>query len=126
MSKKIFKENKEGLIAPPSYWIKGHMNIQKQLNGCGPSLLPPWLVPDSLIGTKITESCNIHDWMYHEASTLKDYQKADEIFLKNLDKQIKNKSKILYFARKALSYIYYGAVRIYSNLKYNVSGNSKA
>jgi hypothetical protein len=123
MSKFFIKNNLEGLIAPPSFWTADNNDLEAQLNGCGPSKLPSWFVPDSFLGLSVKNSCLIHDWMYYKAKSRKDFKEADEVFFENLNKQIDEKKDFLSVARKAFSYIYFSAVRVYSNLKYNWLGS---
>jgi hypothetical protein len=120
MNYSLTKNNNEGLIAPLSYWQAKDDKLDDQINGCGPSYLPSWIVPDSLFGIRVTESCNIHDWMYYKALSNSDFEKADEIFLKNLNRQIDSNKSVLNIARRALSYIYFSAVRVYSTFKYHL------
>ncbi|MFT6633099.1 MAG: hypothetical protein ACJAS4_003068 [Bacteriovoracaceae bacterium] len=125
MNNSITQSNNEGLIAPLSYWQAKGEKLDDQINGCGPSHLPSWIVPDSLIGVRVTESCNIHDWMYYKALSNSDLKKADEIFLKNLNRQIGSNKSVFNISRRTLSYIYFSAVRIYSTLKYHLFGIKK-
>ena len=111
----------KGLYAPPSYWQANKVHLRSQLNGCGPSSWPSWVVPDSLVGLDISESCNIHDWMYYKSQSTNDYKNADEVFLENMKTQIDNKPESKASFRKiiryAFSYLYFSGVRIYSSLK---------
>ncbi len=106
----IFK----GLYAPFSYWKTSEIEKKKYVNGCGPKSLPHWLIPDQLLGTDVTESCNIHDWMIKESKTKDDFKIADELFLKNMKLELPQKRGIITILRNALTYLYFGAVRVYS------------
>ncbi len=109
--------NNQGLYAPFSYWNSSKEDLQDHLNGCGPHSLPDWIVPDNLLGTDISRSCNIHDWMFKESKENNDFKKTDQIFLQNMMTEIGKKKSIFNIFRKALAFIYYGAVRIYSSFQ---------
>ena len=116
-----------GLKAPMSY-VEAPLEIKREVvNKCGPDGLLSRLVPNHLLGLNISESCNIHDWMFAEAKNQRAHQKSDAVFLKNIKTQIK-KSKtnsLLKTVRYGMAYIYFGAVRIYSFLTKNTSQSSE-
>ena len=104
----------KGLYAPLSYWESSREEKENHINGCGPHHLPSWLIPDNLLGANITESCNIHDWMFKESKIEEDFKNTDQVFLKNMQREIPQNEGILRMLRNSLIYVYYGAVRVYS------------
>jgi len=115
-----------GLMAPKSY-VEAPLDLKREIvNKCGPDGLLSRLVPNHLLGLDISESCNIHDWMFVEAKNQKEHQRSDTTFLKNIKTQIhKSKtSSLLKPVRYGMAYIYFGAVRIYSFLTKNTSQSS--
>ena len=58
--------------------------VASVVNGCGPGGWKYDLVPDTLYGLKVTESCNSHDWDYHMGETDADKAAADLRLLCNL------------------------------------------
>jgi len=74
-----------GKLAPyECYWDLSNEDVGKLSNGCGPGDWKIDLVPDSLLGCDFTESCNIHDVMYHFGKDNVDKQLADRVFLYNI------------------------------------------
>jgi hypothetical protein len=74
-----------GKLAPyECYWDLPNEEVDKLSNGCGPGDWKIDLVPDSLLGCDFTESCNIHDVMYHFGKDNVDKQLADRVFLYNI------------------------------------------
>ncbi len=76
------------LFAPRTYWEATPEERGKHVNGCGPDGWKGKLVPDTLWGLKVTESCYIHDWMYDFGTTIDDKIVADRVFLNNMLRQI--------------------------------------
>lgn len=109
----------KGLYAPLSYKKASNDDLHKHTNGCGPNYLPYWIIPDNFLGVSIQKSCDIHDWMFKEASNSVDYKRADKTFLENMHKEILYKKSLFNPIRKLLSFVYYGAVRFYSTI-YNM------
>jgi len=79
---------KLGLFTPPEYLNATPNERRKVVNGCGTSGWKGLLVPETLWGLSVTESCDIHDWMYHHGETLEDKEKADRVFLNNMVRTI--------------------------------------
>lgn len=102
------------LKAPDRYWLLTQKEREKMLNQCGPDGPLNLLIPNHLMGADISESCNIHDFMYIKAESKSDLREADRVFLDNMMTQVENGSKFSRFGRKMLAYFYYGAVRAYS------------
>jgi len=110
------------LFAPHSFAVADSSELSEVCNGAGTDGLD---VPDSFFGLKITDAADIHDWMYHNASTAEDKWIADFVFLINMlvlivwsDRNADNKYKgLLYFLerrkfwlRLKLACVYYVAV----------------
>lgn len=76
------------LYAPESYWKATPEERNKVINGCGASDWKGQLVPEKLLGLSVSESCNIHDWMYHHGEDDTDKEKADSVFLNNMQRTI--------------------------------------
>lgn len=116
-----------GLRAPKSY-VEAPLEVKERIvNKCGPDGVINHLVPNHLLGLDISESCDIHDWMFAEAENQRAHQQSDVVFLKNIKTQIR-KSKtnsLLKSVRYGMAYIYFGAVRIYSFLTKNTSRSSE-
>ncbi len=106
------------LDAPKEYWKLTKEERDRLLNKCGPDGPLNSIIPNHLMGVDISESCNIHGYMYSIAKTKKDLDAANSIFLSNIKREIGNKKQtLLYFIRVGIGYIYYSAVRLYSRLK---------
>jgi hypothetical protein len=58
--------------------------------GCGPGGPGDILVPDTMYCLSVKASCCIHDWMYHWGETTEEKERADNIFLNNMIRQIKS------------------------------------
>lgn len=102
------------LKAPEEYWLLTETERKEMLNQCGPNGPLNHLIPNHLLGLNISESCDIHDFMYIKSLSGKDLKKADRIFFDNMMTQVKNGSSSVSIWRKILAYINFGAVRIYS------------
>lgn len=103
------------LKAPENYYNLSEDEKQEITNKCGPNGFLSKIIPNSLLGVDISESCNIHDYMFHHSKDKNDQKIADKVFLKNLNSQIRNKSKgFTSTFRRGMAYLYYYAVRLYS------------
>ena len=78
-------------------------------NGCGAK---GWggLIPDTIWFLDIKEACDVHDYMYHKGYTLRDKDKADRLFFKNMVALIDDGWPILRHIRKVRATAYYKAV----------------
>lgn len=72
------------LFAPPEYWSLDKTDHRKICNGCGSKGLCGYLIPDTIWGLRITEACNIHDFMYSIGKTIADKEAADRVFFNNM------------------------------------------
>lgn len=63
------------------------------VNGCGPGGWKVDLVPDTIYGLKIAESCNAHDWDYAEGTSETEKELADLRLLCNLIATIDHAAK---------------------------------
>ncbi len=113
--------NSKRLKAPKEYYELSPMERRKLLNQCGPDGALNDYIPNHLLGTNISKSCDIHDFMFFEAKNKKEAEYADKIFLENMNKQIKNDKKMNIFdpVRTLFAYVYFLATRVYSNSKKN-------
>ena len=113
------KENNQPLEAPKEYWELTETERKTMLNKCGPDGLANHVVPNHLLGTNISQSCDIHDFTFVQAKNQSDQRKSDKLFLKNMGRIINSETDSLLVrgTRKALSRIYYLAVRIYSSFQ---------
>lgn len=92
----------------------------KICNGCGAgsgwkSKLP---VPNTLYGLDVTECCNIHDWMYYFGISEYGKQLADDVFLVNMYRMIKDGNWWLRFLRRRRAKKYYLAVKYFGKKAY--------
>lgn len=71
------------LIAPRAYWGLGPERKAQICNGAGPKG-KGWTVPDTMYGKRVTEPCNVHDYMYHVGESILDKMVADLVLLINL------------------------------------------
>lgn len=87
----------------------------KIINGCGPagSKWKSKIIPNTLYGLNISEACNIHDFGYYHGVTLKDKDKADDMFLENMNILISNGTWCLRFLRRRRAKKYYLAVKYF-------------
>ena len=102
------------LCAPNSYRRALPEVVARVVNGCGPGGWKYDLVPDTILGLRVTESCNIHDWMYNEGATETDKRLADLALRENLLATIKAAKGpanwLLRYHRRLRAYEYYAAV----------------
>jgi len=111
------------LKAPPDYWTLSPEKKKEICNGCGAKGGMP--VPDTIYGLRITEVCNIHDFMYHIGVTELDREMADEWMLDNMRTLINNSAWYLRGPRKVRAKLYYRAVRTFGKKPF-FSGKEKA
>lgn len=102
------------LNAPSEYFELSKEEKENITNKCGPSGALSEFIPNSLMGVDISESCNIHDYMYHNSKSSNDLKKADLIFYKNMNKQIGHRDTFLTTLRQLLVMLYYILVRLNS------------
>ncbi len=113
-------KNNTGLEAPQDYWDASYEDKYTIVNGCGPHGVLEDLIPDSFFTMNISETCNIHDWMWDRAKNKIDFYRADQTFLENIKTEIENhkSSKLVKYARCFLAQVYYFAVRIYGHFNH--------
>lgn len=112
-------KNNFKLNAPMEYWNLSQEEKAKIVNQCGPDGPLNKLIPDHLLGLKISSECDVHDFMFSKANNQKDFEVADKTFLHNLDRKIERDSKtaIWRIFRKGLARVYYWVVRLYSSFQ---------
>lgn len=103
------------LKAPNSYKLLNDKEKKKIVNKCGPEGFLSKIIPNSLLGLDISESCNIHDYMIHASKNKMEIKAADKVFLENMSLQNKKSNWLLKPLRSFLSKLYFLSVRIYSN-----------
>lgn len=115
------------LFAPACYWELTPEEKRKICNGCGSKALE-FMVPDNLLGLDIEESCRIHDWCYHTGKTIKDKESADRVFLNNMLRTIKAKTRWrwLKWLRRRKAWLYFYAVDKFGGPAYWNGKNKKA
>lgn len=108
------------LYAPAEFWRMKREEPEELamlVGGCGPGRLGDHIVPDRIppiIGTKITESCAIHDYYYSPKTeaTLKCKEEGDRVFLNNMLRQI-SEDKWFKRTKMAFVYLYYKMVKCF-------------
>ena len=101
------------LFAPESYW--NDPRVEEVVGGCGPGGFGDLLVPDTVYGMSIKESCRIHDWCYFIGNKQEDKDEADNIFLNNMIRQITDGTMLWILKRLRLrrAKIYYQMVHFF-------------
>lgn len=61
-------------------------------NGCGPERASR-LIPDKIFGVNMRTACDIHDYIYSNPSVVSSRAEADNLFLTNMKRLIKQKYK---------------------------------
>jgi hypothetical protein len=99
-----------GLAGPKTFWNAPGAKRAANCNGCGTEGWKGALVPDTIWLLRITDVCDIHDWMYAEGTTQADKEYADIIFLTNMvsliqaDRSISGRLLKLIRERRAFTY----------------------
>jgi len=94
---------------PCCFW---NARPEDQAGSCGPGRgLGDRLVPESLLGLRITPACAIHDWMYQHGKTLDDKEFSDRVFRQNMFRIVRAGGGPLRYARYSLAMAYYWAVK---------------
>ena len=125
------------LIRPEAYDKLSASEKARICNGCGAAGQIDY-VPDTIYGLRITEACNIHDFMYYLGDSWSDKDEADKIFLINMLRIIDSAPKKGWWRRilrklrklRALSYYnavsHFGGLAFWANKNYiNYKGESK-
>lgn len=81
------------LFAPVEYWNATIEDLKDNCNGCGTGGWKGKLVPETVWGLRISEACNIHDWMYARGLTWRDKVIADRYFRRNMKLIVKAKTE---------------------------------
>lgn len=99
------------LFSPPGYKTASVEELAEICNGCGAADSKFDFVPDTIWGLKITEVCNIHDYMYHYGRSLEDKEEADRVMLNNSLRLIEAQSnRFMKPLRRRRALKYYEAV----------------
>lgn len=110
------KREGEAWLYAPELYITATPEVRAQVcNGCGPGGWKVDIIPDTIWGLCITESCNVHDWMYATGATIADKEEADRVFLNNVLRQIDAAGgcSLLRKLRRARAKEYYEAVHLF-------------
>lgn len=100
------------LFAPTGYRHLTPVSKKNICNGCGAK--GGIEVPSTFYGLDISESCNIHDFMYLQGKTNEDKEVADRVFLNNMNRIIEARSCcFLKFLRQRRAKKYYLAVKYF-------------
>ena len=101
----------KGLLTPFTYAVANDAAKAEVSNGCGAAGAAFDFVPDTIYGLRITDVCNIHDWMYHFGETWWDKLVADAVMLINTAlKIIFNSNKWMTVPRLWRAATYFGLV----------------
>ena len=87
----ILTEDKISLFCPEP-WNNSWAIIASVSNGCGPAGWKIDVVPDSILGCYIGESCRIHDVQYEVGETIEDKDSGDRTFRNNMIRLIKGRT----------------------------------
>ena len=104
------------LYAPASFMCTPFEQLEKICNGCGAANAKFDFVPDRIYGTRISEACHIHDFMYWGGASIEDKEEADRVFLNNLFRLIERDKHKWYkptFLQRIRAKSYYKAVKYY-------------
>lgn len=104
---------KLGLKVIPSYDSASGYDKRAICNGCGAGGWKFDIIPDNILGLKIKEACDAHDWMYHFGLTLEDKETADDAFLWNLNRLIDKGNIFLRYFRRKIALGYYEGVKFF-------------
>ena len=104
------------LTAPAEFWKLDSKEKKRICNGIGPKGLG-WLFPNTVWGLNVKSCGDIHDYMYHIGKYQIDKEVADNVFLNNLQKLIKEKTKKQWLLNRRLfrAEIMYTAVKHFGN-----------
>jgi hypothetical protein len=110
------------LYAPEKYWKMTPEEKSKICNGAGPKGFG-WVVPDKIWGVCITESANIHDFMYEFGKDIYDKDEADRVFLNNMVRQIMDADHgfmgwLLTDRRLKIAHEYYECVHVFGGIAF--------
>ena len=104
------------LYAPEEYWAlkkNDPEELSRIVNGCGPGNWKGKLISDSILGVRIKEACEIHDFMYRFGRSEHDRRKADRVFLNNMMRMTEAESSNVFsfWLRSTKAVAYYAIVR---------------
>lgn len=114
------------LYAPVEYWNATNEELSGITNGCGTSGWKGMLVPENIWGLPVSESCNIHDWMYHHGQAIEDKNEADRVFLNNMTRTInaQRSNSVVRKLRLVRANTYYQAVKNFGGEAFWANKNS--
>lgn len=85
---------KQLMLGPPEYFAADDLERFKICNGCGSAKAKFDFVPDNILGVKVREACDIHDWRYHHGKTEEDRLIADREFQDNMMTLVEEHARI--------------------------------
>jgi hypothetical protein len=106
----------QGLLAPKSYWDLSESEKYEITNGCGPQRASGF-VPNTIFGANLKPACDIHDYIYTKPESMISRKDADDLFLENMKKIIKDQVSFRPFRTLAeiSAFIYYMSVRLFGD-----------
>ena len=108
------KDKPVELWAPEEFWALTPEQRADMCNGCGPNGIGAILVPDTIWGLRITEACDIHDFMFAVGQTYEDFLRANRVFMNNIVRiiQARTRTWIMKWLRYRRAYKYFEAVSL--------------
>lgn len=74
---------RQGLIAPESYWNLNEDEKYEITNGCGPANATD-IIPSRICCVNLRPACDIHDYTYAKPESMNDRLDADDLFWVNM------------------------------------------
>ena len=97
------------LYAPKEFWDLPESDRQGRC-GAGEGWAEK-VVPDNILGLRITPACSIHDYMFAVGTDIEDFYEANRVFHNNLYRLIQEGTWVLRFWRRRIADGYYEAVQ---------------
>lgn len=106
------------LAAPQSFWLAPDDIKNEIVNGCGPGGLGDVLIPDTAYFMSLKPACKIHDWMYAVYNDEKGFKLSNQVFLDNMERinRAKTKNRFLKRLRTRRIRKYFVVVRDFGRL----------
>jgi hypothetical protein len=95
------------LEAPRSYIEASQKEREAVVSGCGPDGASS-LVPENILGLRVAESCNIHDWEYSMGDDIRSC--IDARFYRNMLSTIEERGGLLLHPRRWIAFWYYRVI----------------
>ena len=88
-------KEKQGLLAPESYWKLTDDEKYEITNGCGPARATA-LIPNRIFGVNLKSACDIHDYTYTRTESVGSRREADDLLLVNMHSLLEENQKSLF------------------------------